>query len=74
MKRYLWLLLRLALTIALFAWLLRDRRVVTIPKAASAAHVTANREAADLVLDEAALQGLERAFPAPRRKRPLEML
>jgi diketogulonate reductase-like aldo/keto reductase len=56
------------------AWLARDRRVVTIPKATSAAHVRANREAADLVLDAGALEALERAFPAPRRKRPLEMI
>ena len=56
------------------AWLLRDRRIVTIPKAATPAHVAANRETADLVLDPAALETLERAFPAPRRKRPLEMI
>jgi diketogulonate reductase-like aldo/keto reductase len=59
---------------AAIAWLLRDRRTVTIPKAASGAHVSANREAADLVLDAAAIEALERAFPAPRRKRPLEMI
>ncbi len=56
------------------AWLLRDRRIATIPKAATPAHVAANREAADLMLDTAALETLERAFPAPRRKRPLEMI
>jgi len=56
------------------AWLLQDRGVVAIPKAASIAHVRANRAAADFVLDAAALETLKRAFPAPRRKRPLEML
>lgn len=56
------------------AWLLQDRGVVAIPKAASLVHVRANRAAADLVLDAAALETLKRAFPAPRRKRPLEML
>ena len=56
------------------AWLLRNRDVVTIPKAATTGHVRANRGAADLVLDAEALEALARAFPAPRRKRPLEML
>ena len=56
------------------AWLLRNRDVVTIPKAATTAHVRANRAAADLVLDGAALETLERAFAPPRRKRPLEMI
>jgi diketogulonate reductase-like aldo/keto reductase len=56
------------------AWLLRNAGVVTIPKAARPAHVAANRDASDLVLDDAALETIERAFPAPRRKRPLEMI
>jgi len=56
------------------AWLLRNEGVVTIPKAASSAHVASNRDASDLVLDGVALETLERAFPAPRRKRPLEMI
>ena len=56
------------------AWLLRHRGVVTIPKAATAAHISANRAAAGLVLDAAALESLERAFPAPRRKQPLGLL
>ena len=56
------------------AWLLRRPSVVTIPKAASAEHVRVNRRAADLVLDAAALETLELAFPPPRRKRPLEMI
>ena len=56
------------------AWLLRNPDVVTIPKAATPAHVRANRAATDLVLDEAALETLARAFPPPRRKRALEMI
>ena len=55
------------------AWL-SGKGVVVIPKAVNATHVSANRAAADLVLDDAALETLERAFPAPRRKRPLEMI
>ena len=56
------------------AWLLRDPELVVIPKASNLEHVRGNRSAADLVLDAAAIEVLERAFPAPRRKRPLEMI
>ncbi len=56
------------------AWLLRNESVIAIPKAASSEHVRANRAAADLLLDRAALDELDRAFPPPRRKRPLEMI
>jgi diketogulonate reductase-like aldo/keto reductase len=56
------------------AWVLRDPMIVAIPKASSPEHVRANRAALDLVLDEEALGALELAFPAPRRKKPLEMI
>jgi diketogulonate reductase-like aldo/keto reductase len=56
------------------AWLLRNPSVVAIPKSSTSAHVRADRAAADLVLDDEALQMLERAFAPPRRKRPLEMI
>jgi len=55
------------------AWILRDPRVVAIPKATDRGHVRANRAALDLALDDEALATLEQAFPSPRRKRPLEM-
>ena len=56
------------------AWVLRQDGVVTIPKAASAAHVRENRMALDLRLDAEALQALDAAFPPPNKARPLEML
>ena len=56
------------------AWLLHDARVAVIPKASDPGHVRANRAAADLRLDAEALAALERAFPPPRRKRPLEVI
>jgi diketogulonate reductase-like aldo/keto reductase len=56
------------------AWLLRNPRVIAIPKASSTDHVRANRAAADILLDREALDVLEQAFPPPRRKRPLEMI
>lgn len=56
------------------AWALRDPGLVAIPKASSGEHVRENRAARDIVLDADALQALDRAFPPPRRKRPLEMI
>lgn len=56
------------------AWLARRPGLVVIPKAAEVAHVRENRAAADLALDPEALALLDRAFPPPRRKRPLEMI
>jgi diketogulonate reductase-like aldo/keto reductase len=56
------------------AWLLRTLDVIAIPKATALEHVEANRRAADIQLDADDLAALDRAFPAPTRKRPLEML
>jgi diketogulonate reductase-like aldo/keto reductase len=56
------------------AWLLRDARVAVIPKAAREAHVRENAAARDLVLDAAALAELDRAFPPPRTRQPLEVI
>jgi len=56
------------------AWVLRQDGVVTVPKAASVAHVRENRKALDLKLDTEALKALDLTFPAPTRARPLEML
>ncbi|MDX6806025.1 aldo/keto reductase [Terrihabitans rhizophilus] len=60
-------------TIAL-AWLLRRPDVIAIPKATNPDHVRTNRAAADIVLDAEDLAALDKAFPPPTRKRPLEML
>jgi diketogulonate reductase-like aldo/keto reductase len=59
---------------AALAFVLRRGDVIAIPKASSAAHVEANRKAAEVALDAADLQALDRAFPPPRRKVPLEMI
>lgn len=56
------------------AFALRRPDVIAIPKAATIAHVTENRGALEVKLDEAALETLDRAFPPPRRKAPLAML
>ena len=56
------------------AWTMRHPHVVSIPKAASLAHVKENAAAAELVLDTEDLMLLDQAFPPPRRKSGLGML
>jgi len=56
------------------AWVLRQRDMMVIPKAASEAHVRENRAALDIALTEQDLGELNRAFPPPKGPRPLELL
>ncbi len=54
------------------AWLLQ-RDVVVIPKAGRPEHVRENRAALDLTITKEDQKELDRAFPPPRQKVPLEM-
>jgi diketogulonate reductase-like aldo/keto reductase len=56
------------------AWVLRTEGTIAIPRTGKVAHVRDNRAALDLHLTQQDLQELESAFPAPKRKRALEML
>lgn len=56
------------------AWVLRQDRVIAIPKAVSPEHVRLNAAAARLVLDEHDLDAIDRVFGAPIRKHPLAMV
>ena len=56
------------------AWTLRHPNVISIPKAASAAHVRENAAAASIVLEDEDLAALDRAFPPPSGKVVLEIL
>jgi diketogulonate reductase-like aldo/keto reductase len=56
------------------AWLLRQPDMIVIPKATSLAHLRENVAALDLVLTDADLTGLDRAFPPPKKAAPLSML
>ena len=47
---------------------------MVIPKAASMAHVRENHAALAVQLTADDLRSLDAAFPAPKRRRPLEML
>jgi diketogulonate reductase-like aldo/keto reductase len=55
------------------AFVMRSGNAVAIPKAGDPAHVEENQRALDLELDAEDLAALDRAFPPPDRKLPLEM-
>jgi diketogulonate reductase-like aldo/keto reductase len=55
------------------AWLLQQE-TVAIPKAVSHKHIQDNRAALDIKLTERDLEELDRAFPPPNRKVPLEVI
>lgn len=56
------------------AWLLAQPGVVTIPKSSSRDRVKENFGALDVKLSPQILAELDRAFPPPKGKQPLEML
>jgi diketogulonate reductase-like aldo/keto reductase len=56
------------------AWVMRLDGVVAIPKASRPEHVRDNRAALDVALTAEDLAELDRLFPPPRRKQPLEMI
>ncbi|WP_327232623.1 aldo/keto reductase [Streptomyces sp. NBC_01317] len=56
------------------AWVLRRDDIVAIPKASTVTHVEENHAALDLHLTDDELRTLDRAFPAPVRKRSLDVL
>lgn len=56
------------------AWLLRQKNLIAIPKASSAKHVIENHAALELKLTHEDLKELDRVFPPPARKTPLEII
>jgi diketogulonate reductase-like aldo/keto reductase len=56
------------------AWVLRKEGLIAIPKASTPGRVKQNRIALDIHLTPDQLAALDRAFPAPARKMPLEMI
>ena len=56
------------------AWVINKYGVIAIPQAGTPEHVRENHAAARLELTEEDLVKLDRAFPPPRTKRPLEVL
>lgn len=56
------------------AWTLRHPGVVSIPKAATLAHLRENATVREISLTAEDLAALDAAFPPPQRKKPLAML
>jgi diketogulonate reductase-like aldo/keto reductase len=56
------------------AWTIRAEGVLAIPRSGSAAHTRENAAAADIALTPRDLQEIDRAFPPPKKARPLEMI
>jgi diketogulonate reductase-like aldo/keto reductase len=56
------------------AWVLRIDRMIALPKAGTPGHVKQNRIALDIPLAPDDLAALDRVFPPPTEKRPLEMI
>jgi diketogulonate reductase-like aldo/keto reductase len=56
------------------AWILRMSNVNVIPKASTKKHVLENRAALNVALTKEDLAELDRTFPPPIRKKPLEMI
>ncbi len=56
------------------AWLLRQDDLLVIPRTGTMVHVRENRAALELHLTKNDLAALDRAFPPPTEKIPLEML
>nr|WP_154928231.1 aldo/keto reductase [Pantoea agglomerans] len=58
----------------LLAWVIRQPGVIAIPKASSVAHVKENAAALEVVLTDEELQLIDRAWPAPQHKLPLDIV
>jgi diketogulonate reductase-like aldo/keto reductase len=56
------------------AWLLRQDDLIVVPKAVQPMHLRENAAALDLALSPDDLAELDRDFPPPSAKRPLEMI
>jgi diketogulonate reductase-like aldo/keto reductase len=56
------------------AWLLHQDGVVAIPKAGRLDHLRENAAALEIKLSKDDLAALDRAFPPPKKRKPLEML
>ena len=58
----------------MLAFLLADPSVIAIPRTGKAAHAEENAAAAEIVLTAEDLEKLNEAFPAPRRREPLDIM
>jgi diketogulonate reductase-like aldo/keto reductase len=56
------------------AWLLRQDGVIAIPKSSQPEHIRENHASLNVILTETDLADLDRGFPPPSMKKPLEVL
>ena len=57
----------------LLAFVLAQKNTIAIPRTGSADHALLNAETADHALTPEQLERLNKAFPAPRRREPLDI-
>ena len=58
----------------MLAWVIRQPGVMAIPKASSISHVRENAAALTVTLDDEQLKLIDRAFPLPQSKQPLDVV
>ncbi|MFB6325367.1 hypothetical protein HA42_11195 [Pantoea deleyi] len=58
----------------LLAWVVRQQGVIAIPKASSVAHVQENAAALEVKLTDEELARIDRAWPAPQHRVPLDIV
>ncbi|MEZ3498844.1 aldo/keto reductase [Pantoea sp. KPR_PJ] len=58
----------------LLAWVIRKEGIIAIPKASSQAHVRENAAALQIRLSDDELARINRAFPPPQSKQPLDVV
>lgn len=58
----------------MLAWVLRTRKILSIPKAGKVSHVKDNLAAQDIQLSEDELRLINADFPQPTKKEPLDMI
>lgn len=58
----------------ILAWCIRSNDVIAIPKASKIEHVIDNAKAASIYLNKEDLERMDREFPSPNRKVPLDII
>lgn len=58
----------------MLAWIMRENFVIPLPKASSIEHVKANIKAADIKLTSDELEAIDKKYPAPDHKVPLQKI
>jgi len=65
---------RISVPQLLLAWVVRQQGVIAIPKASSVAHVQENAAALEVFLTDEELLCIDRAWPAPQHRVPLDIV